>query len=232
MNSPVLYSGFDRSFIDFRHGIRVGRLDPAQRVTRILKSHLTARHGVEMVCDRWGRGIFWQWICWVPKPNREAKPASSNSNFASAKFFISVDRDEKKFQAGFQIERAPTKPGPDDWAVPVEKDWDWFVLLSALKEKKFQDAVSERLDDGFHVRAGAFSGMREFTKKNWDPAACRRAGLRFSPKEWGGFQLLWEMPQSETKTMTGPEIMEAVAAVFDEVAPVMNMCMYKPCLKV
>lgn len=231
MNSLALYSGFDRSFIDFKHGIRVGRLEPAQRVTQILKAHLVAKHGIDMVCDRWGRGIYWQWICWVPKPNREAKPLSSGFNFASAKFFISVDRDEKKFQAGFQIERAPTKPSPDDWTVPVEKDWDWFVVLDALKKKEFLDAVSERLEDGFQVRIGPFSRMKEFAKKNWDPAACRRAGQRFSAREWGGFQLLWEMPQSEIKTMTGPEIMEAVTAVFDETAPVMNMCMYMPCLR-
>ncbi len=52
---------------------------------------------------------------------------------------------------------------------------------------------------------------------------------RFSATEWGGFQLFWPMPEKEVKATPGPDIIDAVMAVFDEVTPVMNLCMYVPC---
>ena len=33
------------------------------------------------VTDRWGRGVYWQWICWLPRANRQAKPVSHDVNF-------------------------------------------------------------------------------------------------------------------------------------------------------
>ena len=47
---------FDSAWIDFTNGIRVGNLEPEERITRILKHHLETRHGVPFVTDRWGRG--------------------------------------------------------------------------------------------------------------------------------------------------------------------------------
>jgi hypothetical protein len=34
---------FKREFIDFEHGIRMGRLEPNERITQIVKAHLVAR---------------------------------------------------------------------------------------------------------------------------------------------------------------------------------------------
>ena len=69
-DSSAWHSGFERSFLDFDRGIRAGQLDPSQRITQIIKAVLIRRHGIDMICDRWGRGIFWQWICRVPRLNR------------------------------------------------------------------------------------------------------------------------------------------------------------------
>lgn len=230
-DSSAWHSGFERSFLDFDRGIRVGRLDPSQRITQIIKAVLIRRHGIDMICDRWGRGIFWQWICWVPRPNREAKPQSSQYNFSSAKFFISIDREDHEFRAGFQLERAPSRPGRDDWRVAICRDWDWHVMLKALKGKKFPQILRSLLSDGFRIRCGPFSSMTEFRKSNWSAAACGREAQTAALREWGAFQAYWAFPEKEINGMTGPEIVEAVISVFDETASAMNECMYRPCLR-
>jgi hypothetical protein len=51
------------------------------------------------------------------------------------------------------------------------------------------------------------------------------------PRQWGGFQLFWPMREREVKDTPGPEILDAVAAVFDAVVPAMRLCMYAPCLR-
>ena len=66
---------FRREWIDFERGIRVGNLEPHERITQILKFHLEQRYQTSFVMDRWGRGVYWQWICWLPRANREAKPS-------------------------------------------------------------------------------------------------------------------------------------------------------------
>ena len=100
---------FRVAWIDFDHGIRVGNLEPHERITQILKFGLEQRYGTPFVTDRWGRGVFWQWICWLPRANREAKPVSSRVNFGCAKFFISADREASIFQSGLQIERGSVR---------------------------------------------------------------------------------------------------------------------------
>lgn len=222
-------SNFEASFIDFKRGIRVGLLDESQRITRLLKALLMTRHGVEMVCDRWGRGVYWQWICWVPKPNREAKPFSSGYNFGSAKFFITVDQDDKEFLAGMQIERAPVSRSEGD--VMLQKDWDWNVMLKALKARKLPNAIRGLLKEGFRLRVGPFSSLTEFTKKNWSAAGCLRSLEKFPRDEWGMFQVSYAISEKELKSMSGPEITEAVMGVFEEVVPAMGLCMYAPCLQ-
>src|SRR5206468_11283730 len=46
---------FRREWIDFRHGIRVGNLEPHERITQILKFHLETKYRTPFVTDRWGR---------------------------------------------------------------------------------------------------------------------------------------------------------------------------------
>jgi hypothetical protein len=38
------------------------------------------------------------------------------------------------------------------------------------------------------------------------------------------------MSEQEVQATPGPELIEAILAVFAEVTPVMNLCMYAPCL--
>ena len=224
-------AAFRTEYIHFERGIQVGHLDPSERITRILKGRLEEKHGVRMLCDRYGRGVYWQWICWVPEPNRKAKPLSSKYNFGSTKFFIAVEKDDRIFQAGMQIERAPKKPDPDDWPLRVEKDWDWHVLLRALRGGKLPRLIAALLKEGFRVRAGAFSNLVEYTRKNWDSRKCLRRAGGFPANEWGGFQLFWPMTEEEVSATPGPEMVEAIVAVFDEIAPLMQLCMYSPCLR-
>ncbi|MBI3950356.1 MAG: hypothetical protein HY314_07875 [Acidobacteria bacterium] len=51
-------------YLDFDRGIRVGNLEPHERITRILKIALESGFGQSFVTVRWGRGVYWQWIGW------------------------------------------------------------------------------------------------------------------------------------------------------------------------
>ena len=221
---------FRSAYLDFDRGIRVGHLEVEERLTQILKSRLTERYGVRMICERWGRGIYWQWLCWVPEPNKKAKPLSSGHNFGSTKFYVSIDRAQRLFQSGMQVERAPTHPD-DQGGLTVAEDWDWHVLLKALSEKALPRHLSRLLSEGFRIRVGAFASRTEYGHTTWDLNACRRKAQRLSAKAWGGFQLFWPMSEQEVQATSGPELVDAIMAVFAEVTPVMNLCMYAPCLQ-
>lgn len=223
--------GFRSEYIDFDRGIRVGHLEPQERITQLIKARLTERHGARMICDRWGRGVHWQWICWVPEPNRNAKPISSGYNFAAAKFFVAVEREDRVFQAGMQVERAPARANADDWGVRIEKDWDWHVLLRALRAAELPRRVSALIREGFRVRVGPFEALEDLDRKSWSAAACLRAARRKAAREWGGFQLFWPLSEEEVKATPGADLIDAIAAAFDEVVPVMNLCMQVPCLR-
>ena len=51
---------FRPEWIDFDHGIRVGNLEPHERITQIVKYAMEDRYGTPFVTDSWGRGVFWQ----------------------------------------------------------------------------------------------------------------------------------------------------------------------------
>jgi hypothetical protein len=34
---------------------------------RLLKRNLALRYGTPLAIDRWSRGVFLQWICWLPR---------------------------------------------------------------------------------------------------------------------------------------------------------------------
>lgn len=224
-------AAFHSEYLDFDRGIRVGHLDAEERITQIIKKRLAERHGARMICDRWGRGVYWQWICWVPEPNRRAKPSSSACNFSSAKFFVSIDREERVFQSGMQVERAPRRAAEDEEALTLEKDWDWHVLLRALRAEELPRRLRRLLRDGFRIRVGSFDSLVEYDHRRWDLDACRRKAQRFAPSAWGGFQLFWPMSEREVGGTAGPDMIDAIIAMFDEVTPAMNLCMYEPCLR-
>ena len=224
-------AAFRAEWIDFENGIRVGNLEPHERVTQIFKYHLEQRHRQSFVCDRWGRGVFWQWICWVPRKNREAKPVSHAVNWSCAKFFISVDQETRVFKAGAQIERGPAE-GPEEFPGCVLKpDWDWHRLVAGLRAGSPLERELLRLirQDQFVAQIGDWERMQVFNAKNFRSAAQLRAALKKAGKrDWVGFQIYYPFPEKEVRGMTGHELVQAVAAVFAETTPVMNFSMQVP----
>jgi len=58
---------FRREFLDFERGIRMGGLEPNERITQIVKAALVSKYRQPFIIDKWGRGRFWRWICWLPR---------------------------------------------------------------------------------------------------------------------------------------------------------------------
>ena len=233
---PVV-PAFKREFLDFERGIRMGNLEPHERITQIIKYHLVERHGQDFIIDKWGRGVYWQWICWIVRANREAKPLSSGYSFGCAKFFISIERDdERAVTAGLQIERARVRRGrgPVD-GVCVADDWDFHRLLKGLRKGTPLEAELRRLltVEGFtaHV-GGTHSGESTFRGRRWGGVAAIRRACRTIPEDaWGWFQLYYPIPEKELDAMSGSEIVAAILAIFDEVTGAMNQVMQEPYLK-
>jgi len=226
---------FRREFLDFERGIRMGGLEPNERITQIVKAALVSKYRQPFIIDKWGRGRFWRWICWLPRANRDAKPRSSGYNFSCAKFFVSLFPGEGELAAGLQIERAALRRGrgrADE--VYLEDDWDWHRLLAGLRKGAALEAELARLvgREGFTATAGPFSDMTTFRGRRWGGvAAIRRACGRIPATEWGGFQLYYPMCEKDVREMSGAEIVASILAVFDEVAPAMNLVQSVPCLK-
>ncbi len=219
---------FRPEWIDFQHGIRVGNLEPHERITQILKFHLEQRHGTPFVTDRWGRGVYWQWICWLPRANREAKPVSHDVNFGCAKLFISAEQESKIFKSGLQIERGYAV-GPEPYpGCLLKDDWDWHRLIEQCADDSVLDKELHRLlnREGFVVEVGDFEANAVFTKKNFQSARqIRDAAKNYSRRQWAGFQLYYPMPEKEVRACTGLELVKAVCGVFAEVTPAMNSCL-------
>jgi hypothetical protein len=229
--APRVQPQFSPAYLDFERGIRMGNLEPHQRITRILRHTLETRHGTPFITDRWGRGVYWQWICWLPVANRKAKPESNRYNFGCAKFYITLDQDDQTFEAGLQIERAATRAAGDD--VRARPDWDFYKLLRGLRRGTPLAREIERLvkEEEFVVRAGAFSALAAFTHRDYKGPAPLAAACRKIPAgDWGGFQLCYVFPRKEILAMTGDDIVAAIEAIFDEVTPTMNLVMTVPCL--
>lgn len=219
---------FRTEWIDFENGIRVGNLEPHERITQILKFHLETQFNTRFVIDRWGRGQYWQWICWLPRANREAKPVSSDVNFGCAKLFIMVDRDESIFKCGLQVERgtATGRGNRADWE--LQDDWDWHRLLKQCRKGSALDTELRRLivREGFSANVGSWEPVLVLTADNYHSASqIKRAAAKCVKNDWAGFQLYYPMPQDEVESCAGPDLVKAMLAAFNEVIPSMNECM-------
>ena len=227
---------FKRQFLDFERGIRMGNLEPHERITQIVKYHLVQRHGQDFIIDKWGRGVYWQWICWIVRANRDSKPVSGGLSFSCAKFFISLDRDTRELQSGLQIERATARRarGPVD-DVCVADDWDYWRLVKGLRKGTPLAAELERLvgREGFTAYVGGtHAGQEAFRGRRWGGvAAIRRACKAIPDDSWGWFQVYYPTAEKELDEMSGEEIVATVLAVFGEVTGVMNQVMQEPYLK-
>jgi len=220
--------GFRPEFLDFRRGIRVGNLEENERITRLLKLALEARYGESFITERWGRGVYWQWISWLPRSNRAAKPLSSHYSFGCAKYFISLHREEELFKCGLQLERGYLKPprGYKEWA--LRPDWDWNRLLAALKPRGLMEGELKRLlREGFQLHAGAWDEESHYFSRRDFPGVrkLQRVLEGAVPNEWAGFQLFYGMRESEVRAATGFDLIESMLAVFREVTPAMNLTM-------
>jgi hypothetical protein len=228
--SPIPRSalGFRPEFLDFERGIRVGNLDDHERITRILKLELEYRYQEAFVTERWGRGVFWQWIGYLPRANRTAKPVSSSVSFGCAKFYLSVDTEDRQFECGAQIERGYIKAPADFRGCELQPDWDWHRLVRSLKsgspmEKELRRLISK---EGFQARLGNWDTAVEFHKKSLPDAVKLRRALGAAAKDrWAGFQIFYPMTAEEVHGTTGLDLVESMLAVFDEVTPAMNLCM-------
>jgi hypothetical protein len=221
---------FRPEWIDFNRGIRVGNLEPHERITQILKYHLEQAHRTRFITDRWGRGVYWQWICWLPVANREAKSLSNAVNFGCAKYFISANGRGRVFQSGLQIERGYAA-GPAPYpGCRLQKDWDWHRLMKQSASGTPLDHELKRLlRDGFVVEVGDWENNVVLTAGNFTSARQLRAAARKAPaRGWAGFQLYYPMPEDEVRACTGYELIMAICGVFAEVTPAMNACMQVP----
>lgn len=226
---PSVAIGFRPEFLDFSKGIRVGNLEDNERITRILKLALEARYQQPFVTERYGRGVYWQWIGYLPRANRAAKPVSYHVSFGCAKFFISVETEEKLFKCGLQVERGYIK-APRGWRqCQLAADWDWNRMMKGLRfgtpfEREIRRLVRR---EGFRIFAGSWEDEPgNFAKPNLPGMpALRRVLLRAPRNHWAGFQLYYPMAEEEVRGSTGVDLVEAMLAVFHEVTPAMNLCM-------
>ena len=130
---PRAAVGFRPEFLDFKRGIRVGNLEDHERITRLLKTELEARYRQGFVTERWGRGVFWQWIAFLPRANREAKPLSSKVSFGCSKFFISVDTELER-----ELKRLVVREGFRIFA------GGWDAASKTFSKANFQTAALRR----------------------------------------------------------------------------------------
>jgi hypothetical protein len=209
----------------------VGNLEPHQRITRILKFFLEGTYDTSFVTDRWGRGVYWQWICWVSRANREAKPFSSGVNFGCAKFFISAQQEPGIFKSGLQVERGHLE-GPGEFpGNMLQPDWDWNRLMRQCAAGTALDREMHRLIDreGFLAELGNWTANRLFSAGNFTSSREIRVAARdYSKRDWVGFQLYYPMPAEELRSCSGYELIQAICGVFRAVTPAMNACTQVP----
>jgi hypothetical protein len=225
---PISAIAFRPEYLDFQRGIHVGNLEDNERITRILKLELEDRYGEPFVTERYGRGVYWQWIGYLPHANRAAKPLSSGVSFGCSKFFLMVDTEEKVFKCGLQVERGYVKADRSARHFELHSDWDWHRLVKSLGSKSAMDMELNRLlrREGFRVQAGTWSEPVQFSIANWPGAVKLRNPLKkITPGEWAGFQLYYPMREEELRGSNGVDLVEAMLAVFHEVTPAMNLCM-------
>lgn len=219
---------FRPEYLDFRRGIHVGNLDDNGRITRILKLELEDRYGESFVTERYGRGVYWQWIGYLPRANRTAKPLSSNVSFGCSKFFLMVDTEEKLFKCGLQVERGYVQAGRNRRDFELRSDWDWHRLVKSLRPKSPMEAQLNRLlrREGFCLQVGTWSDPARFSRVSWPGTTrIRKLLTTITPGEWASFQLYYPMREDEVRGANGVDLVEAMLAVFHEVTPAMNLCM-------
>ena len=225
---PRAAIGFRSEYLDFKRGIRVGNLEDNQRITRILKLAIEDAYQESFVTERYGRGVYWQWIGFLVRANRTAKPVSSNVSYGCCKFFLTIDSWDHLFKCGFSVERGFKKAPTDYQDIQLKPDWDWNRLLKQCRAESelYQELKRLVTREGFVIDAGGWEDRITFRKRSLPEPAKLRKVLREAPAEsWAGFQVYYPMKEKEVSTAAGVDLIEAMLAVFREVTPAMNECM-------
>jgi hypothetical protein len=225
---PKAAIGFLPEYLDFQRGIRVGNLDDNQRITRILKLAVEDATGESFVTERFGRGVYWQWIGLLPRANRAAKPVSSDVSFGCSKLFLTIDPRDGLFKCGFSVERGFKTADPDSGKFVLKPDWDWNRLLKQCKSGSALYRELKRLvaREGFAIDAGGWEDRITFKRNTLPEPEKLRKTLRDAPGDsWAGFQVYYPMGEKDVRAANGVDLIEAMLAVFREVVPAMNQCM-------
>jgi|WetSurMetagenome_2_1015567.scaffolds.fasta_scaffold267224_1 hypothetical protein len=225
---PRAAIGFLPEYLDFQRGIRVGNLEDNQRITRILKLALEEMYNESFVTERFGRGAYWQWIGFLPRANRTAKPASSDVSFGCSKFFLTIDTEDRLFKCGFSVERGFRHAPPDLFKCELKPDWDWHRLLKMLKPDSPMEKELKRLvvREGFEIEAGNWEERKSLPKGRLPGmTGLRKIIQSASATAWAGFQVYYPMLEKEVYESSGVDLVESMLAVFREVTPAMNLCM-------
>jgi hypothetical protein len=213
---------FKAAWIDFEHGIRVGNLQPHERITQILRWNLEERWTTKFVTDRWGRGVYWKWICWVPRANRDAKPVSNKVNWGCSKFYIMLDHDRDAFAFGLSVERGEKRTPP--------ADYDWHRFMAQCRKGSALDDEVRRLlaREGFTIALYGSAPLRLDAASFTSLGQVRRAVEKAPARGFLGMDLSYAMPRAEVHAEKGADLVQAVLAGFAAVTPAMNLCMDVP----
>jgi hypothetical protein len=225
---PRAAIGFLPEYLDFNRGIRVGHLEDNQRITRILKLSLEETYNESFVTERFGRGVYWQWIGFLARSNRAAKPESSNVSFGCSKFILTIDMEERLFKCGFSVERGFIKPPESFPQCQLKPDFDWHRLLKQLKPGSPMEKELKRLvgREGFAIDAGNWDERQGIRKGKLPDISALRKILQQAPgASWAGFQVYYPMQEEEVRDSSGVDLVESMMAIFREVTPAMNLCM-------
>ncbi|MDP3981306.1 MAG: hypothetical protein Q8Q33_07840, partial [Chlamydiota bacterium] len=146
---------FQPSFIDFKKGIRVGHLDENARLSRILKNALHEIFGEVFLVDRWGRGVYWEYIWFTPQRSWKKKNIKGRGHFESAKFFVGLDSKLKEFRAGIHIESGYTR-SVEEPRYQRNDQWDWNRMMKTLKGNTHLHAILKQLinEEQFRLQIG------------------------------------------------------------------------------
>ena len=218
---------FQNEFLDFHKGIRVGHLEDDQRITRILKLALEARYREEFVTERFGRGVYWQWIGFISRSNRSSKPLSSKNSFGCSKFFLMIDQRDQLFKCGFSVERGMIVSQTEFHQTQLQPDWDWHRLLDGLTRSSPLEKELKRLveREDFSIDAGNWESRHTVSRKFPGAEELKKILIAAPPDAWTIFQVYYPMRERDIRTSTGADLVDAMMAIFLETTPAINLCM-------
>lgn len=220
---------FRTEWINVKKGIRVGHLEPEQRLTQILKARLLNIFSEDFLVDHWGRGLYWTYIWFCPRSNLKAKNFHGPGQFPSAKFFVGVDVEEEKFVSGLYVESGYNHS--DEPRYMRGPDWDWNRFLDRLRHDGAFRNELERLvlKEAFAITIGFLDETRTFEKESYEGIQPVLGEIENRMREdWVVVQIYYPFTEKELKAMDGRQIVDAVMGTWHELLPAANGCLQMP----